>query len=220
MHTTFLSIVISSVSFPPRLPFDVLLSIGGVSTYWTARYCISFCWMLTQGSVSRCSNQQPLFLLRVDQRCEQNVDFLLHWEQNAMDFHFYSKTWLQQLGVSFIRWGEEVIHHSTTWKRRMRLYWQTKDVIAALQLKLVITYNPLCNTSCAQVRQSCEYTRTLILPYAPMQQKNRNLALGLNGVSSVSITRFCNHLMITIKSSSLFLGLSSFIKSKAVTLKQ
>lgn len=42
MHTTLLGIVISSVSYPPLLPFDVLLSIGGVLTYSTARYYVSF----------------------------------------------------------------------------------------------------------------------------------------------------------------------------------
>lgn len=81
-----------------------------------------------------------------------------------------------------------------------------------------ITNNTLCNASCAQVRQSCVYTRTLILPYAPMKQENRKLAFGLNGVSSVSITGLYNYLMITIKSSSVF-GALFFYKIKNCNIK-
>lgn len=38
------------------------------------------------------------------------------WEQNGMDFHLHSKMWLQRRVRVFIRWGQEVIHHSTTWE--------------------------------------------------------------------------------------------------------
>lgn len=44
-----------------------------------------------------------------------------HWlfwwsEQNDMDFHLYSKMWLQPCVCVFIRRGHEVIHHGATWE--------------------------------------------------------------------------------------------------------
>lgn len=206
MHATLLSIVISSVSYLPLFSFDVRLSIGGVLTYSAARYCFSFLLDVDAGLSVPLFESTTLVFITCGSKVWAKCRFFLRWEQNAMDFHFYSKTRLRQLVVGFIRWGEEVIHHNATWERRMRLYWRTIAVIAALQLKLVITNNTLCNASCAQVRQSCEYTRTLILPYAPMQRRNWKLVFGLNGVSSGSITRLCNYLEITIKSRSLFFG--------------
>lgn len=64
-----------------------------------------------------------------------------HWlfwrrEQNGMDFHLYSKMRLQQCLRVFIRWGQGVIHHRTTWEHLTKLHKEPPCVVATPSLKL------------------------------------------------------------------------------------
>lgn len=97
------------------LSFHVIFPLYLLSNFNLLRSRILFFFLLAGAHCPDTYSNRPVF---ITWRSKVRAKHWLFWwwEQNGMDFHLYSKMWLQQYVRVFIRRGQEVIHHSTTWE--------------------------------------------------------------------------------------------------------
>lgn len=107
-----------SLLYSPYYPCPVLLFprfiLCPILTYFTAEYCFSF--FIGPGPLSLHPQQQACFFTTPRPKVGATHWSFCWWEQNVMDFHLHSQMWLQRCIRVFIRRGQEVIHHGTTWE--------------------------------------------------------------------------------------------------------
>lgn len=97
------------------LSFHVIFPVYLLSNFNLLRSRILFFFLLAGAHCPDTYSNRPVFITWRSKVWAKH--WLLWWrEQNGMDFHLYSKMWLQQYVCVFIRRGQEVIHHSTTWE--------------------------------------------------------------------------------------------------------
>lgn len=107
-----------SLLYSPYYPCPVLLFprfiLCPILTYFAAEYCFSF--FIGPGPLSLHPQQQACFFITPRPKVGATHWSFCWWEQNVMDFHLHSQMWLQRCIRVFIRRGQEVIHHRTTWE--------------------------------------------------------------------------------------------------------
>lgn len=97
------------------LSFHVIFPVYLLSNFNLLRSRILFFFLLAGAHCPDTYSNRPVFITWRSKVWAKHWLFWW-WEQNGMDFHLYSKMWLQQYVRVFIRRGQEVIHHSTTWE--------------------------------------------------------------------------------------------------------
>ena len=114
----FLGIITFSLLYSPHYSCPVLLFprfiLCPILTSFAAEYCFSF--FIGPGPLSFHPQQQACFFITPRPKVGATHWSLCWWEQNVMDFHLHSQMWLQRCIRVFIRRGQEVIHHGTTWE--------------------------------------------------------------------------------------------------------
>lgn len=97
------------------LSFHVIFPVYLLSNFNLLRSRILFFFLLAGAHCPDTYSNRPVFITWRSKVWAKHWLFWW-WEQNGMDFHLYSKMWLQQYVRVFIRRGQEVIHHSATWE--------------------------------------------------------------------------------------------------------